>query len=43
MPASRELAEKQISIFNAHDADRWTNSYAENATVSDPDTTRRPR
>jgi len=36
MPASRELAEKQISIFNAHDADGWTNSYAENATVSDP-------
>src|SRR5687767_7617579 len=36
MPASREQTEKQISVFNAHDADGWTNSYAENATVSDP-------
>ena len=36
MAASRGLAEKQISIFNAHDAEGWTNSYAEDATVSDP-------
>ena len=36
MPASRELAEKQISTFNSHDAEGWTNSYTENATVSDP-------
>ena len=36
MPASRDLVEKQISIFNAHDVDGWTNAYAENASVADP-------
>lgn len=36
MPASREQVEKQISIFNAHDAEGWVNTYAENATLSDP-------
>ena len=36
MPASRELAEQQIAIFNSHDVEAWVNTYTENATVSDP-------
>ena len=36
MPAGREFVEKQLQGFNAHDAEAWTNSYAENAVVYDP-------
>jgi steroid delta-isomerase-like uncharacterized protein len=36
MPASRELAEKQIAIFNSHDVEAWVNTYAENTTLTDP-------
>jgi steroid delta-isomerase-like uncharacterized protein len=36
MPAGREFVERQISAFNAHDPEAWTNSYAENAVLHDP-------
>ena len=36
MPASREQVEKQLQAFNAHDPEAWTNSYADNAVVQDP-------
>ena len=34
--SAQELVDKQIQVFNQHDADGWVSFYAENAVLYDP-------